>query len=94
MSTAPAQTSGWLSNKKFDLFFIFGVMLFALSMGAVVSNDKAIFGLVLVLNLWFLGYHHVISTYTKLGGTQQDKEDNFLLSSISQSVSFLQLYFI
>ncbi len=60
---APA---GWLRGASFDLSFILGIAALGLASGLVVANDPRLFGIVLVADLWFLGYHHVIATYTRL----------------------------
>ncbi len=71
--------AAWLSGIKFDSIFIFGVLAIALLSGLLVWNDPNLFGPVLFIDLWFLGYHHVISTYTKLGGTPEDRQENHFL---------------
>jgi hypothetical protein len=60
------QPAGWLRSRSFDLWFIVGIAAIALLSGAVVVARPALFGLVLFLDLWLLGYHHVVSTYTRL----------------------------
>lgn len=57
---------GWLRNARFDLAFILGVAALALASGAVVVAEPGLFPLILFLDLWLLGYHHVISTFTRL----------------------------
>ena len=71
--------TAWLSGFRYDSFFIFGVLGLALFSGAIVLYDPALFVPVLFLDLWFLGYHHVIATFTKLGGTKEDREENKFL---------------
>jgi hypothetical protein len=60
---APA---GWLRDRTFDLNFIAGVAVVALLSGALVASDPRWFAPLLILDLWLLGYHHVISTFTRL----------------------------
>ncbi len=57
---------GWLRNPAFDSVFIIGLSAIALAAGAIVLNDPTRFRTVLILDLWLLGFHHVISTYTRL----------------------------
>lgn len=57
---------GWLRGAGFDGGLIFGVALLALASGAVVVSQPRLFPIVLFLDLWFLGYHHVVSTFTRL----------------------------
>jgi hypothetical protein len=64
---APGPISpGWILNKEFDTGFILGTALVALLSGAVVVVEPALFPIVLTLDIWLLGYHHVISTFTRL----------------------------
>lgn len=63
--TLPARP-GWLRNKKFDVTFVHGVAALALLSGFVVTWNPDLFQAVLIADLWLLGYHHVIATYTRL----------------------------
>ncbi len=64
--TAEPRPLGWLRAPAFDLTFIVGVCAIALLSGAAVVYNPAWFGLILFVDLWVLGYHHVVSTYTRL----------------------------
>ena len=61
-----APSPGWLVGKRFDLGFVFGVAALALASGAAVLIQPALFPVILMLDIWLLGYHHVISTFTRL----------------------------
>lgn len=61
-----APSPGWLVGKRFDFGFIVGVAALALASGIVVLMQPALFPIILMLDLWFLGYHHVVSTFTRL----------------------------
>lgn len=70
---------GWLRSKEFDLAFIGGPALVGLvSAFAVVSNPD-LWGIILLADLWLLGYHHVISTYTRLAMDAQSRRDHLAL---------------
>ncbi len=56
----------WLRNPRFDLWFILGIPAVAILTGVVVAWHPGLFRPILILDLWFLGYHHVIATYTRL----------------------------
>ena len=43
-----------------------GTTAIAVASGALVVMDPALFIPILLLDLWLLGYHHVIATYTRL----------------------------
>ncbi len=55
-----------LRGTAFDSIFIAGIALVALACGVVVTIEPSLFWPILTLDLWLLGYHHVISTYTRL----------------------------
>lgn len=57
---------GWLRGVAFDSTYILGVASLALMAGAVVVSNPKLFPTIFVLNAWLLGYHHVISTFTRL----------------------------
>ncbi|MFQ5953965.1 MAG: hypothetical protein ACE5JZ_02760 [Kiloniellales bacterium] len=58
--------AGWLRSREFDLHFIFAIAALALISGWVVVADPRLFVPILLADLWLLGYHHVIATYTRL----------------------------
>ena len=70
---------GYLEGPVYDNIFIFGVLAIALLSGAIVIMEPQLFGIVLILDLWFLGYHHVIATFTKLAGTPEDRQQNHFM---------------
>lgn len=55
-----------LRGVGFDLTYIAGIGSLALTMGWVVTSNPKLFPVIFVLNAWLLGYHHVISTFTRL----------------------------
>ncbi len=57
---------GWLRNRSFDLTLIRSVALIALLSGLIVVWNPDLFVFVLMADVWLLGYHHVISTMTRL----------------------------
>ena len=65
VQTAPVP-AGWLRGRTFDYSFILGIAAIALISGWLVVQDPRLFVPIFVLDLWLLGYHHVISTYTRL----------------------------
>jgi hypothetical protein len=69
MSTAAAaavSSTGWLRSREFDASFIFGAAALALTSGLLAALIPALFVPILLLDLWLLGYHHVVATYTRL----------------------------
>ena len=57
---------GLLRGPSFDGVFIVGLALLALASGAAVTAQPGLFWPILTLDLWLLGYHHVIATFTRL----------------------------
>src|SRR5215217_4829614 len=65
--TAIAASRGlWLRGRTFDLGFILGSASVALLAGFTVVLQPGLFAPVLLLDLWLLGYHHVIATFTQI----------------------------
>jgi hypothetical protein len=56
----------WLRSARFDLSFILGIPILAIATIALIVVQPHLFTPILILDLWFLGYHHVIATYTRL----------------------------
>ena len=62
---APARSFVW--NEGFDATLLVAPIALALLASAVVTANPALYAAVVLADLWFLGYHHVVSTYTRLG---------------------------
>jgi hypothetical protein len=56
----------WLRNAQFDISFICGIPAVAILTGVTIIWQPRLFIPILFFDLWFLGYHHVIATYTRL----------------------------
>ena len=65
-STVPTMQTGWLRSPRFDAFFIGGIAFVALASGAIIIARPELFLFVFLADLWLLGYHHVVSTFTRL----------------------------
>lgn len=66
ISESMVRPAGWLRGPSFDIGFVVGTTAVALASGAAVVANPKLFGLILLLDIWLLGYHHVIATYTRL----------------------------
>ena len=68
VQTIPAPTLhwAWLRGPAFDWTLILGTTLIAIVSGFAVAADPNLFGPILALDLWLLGYHHVVATFTRL----------------------------
>lgn len=57
---------GWLRSPTFDANFIGVSTLVAIGSGCLTVLQPNLFSWILFFDLWLLGYHHVISTFTRL----------------------------
>lgn len=57
---------GLLRTPAFDSIFIGGISVLAIMTGLIVTARPELFWPILLADLWLLGYHHVVSTYTRL----------------------------
>jgi hypothetical protein len=57
---------GWLLSARFDRHFIATTAAIAILSGIAVAMRPGLLIPILMLDLWLLGYHHVVSTYTRL----------------------------
>ena len=56
----------WLRSEPFDVTLIGGTAALGLIAALAVGAEPRLFGPLLFADLWLLGYHHVVSTYTRL----------------------------
>ena len=95
VQTAPIPV-GWLRGRTFDFTFIFGIAAIALLSGWAVVQNPNLFVPIFILDLWLLGYHHVISTYTRLCfDVESVRANRFLLFGLPPivGVGVVALYF-
>ena len=73
----------------FDITFIALIPLLGITAGMLSHINTNYFQILLILDLWVLGYHHVISTYTRLA-FDRDAFDNrkFLIFYLPILVAF------
>src|SRR5688500_4389712 len=64
--TVSSNRTELLRGVGFDLTYIAGIGSLALLMGWVVTSNPRLFLVIFLLNGWLLGYHHVVSTFTRL----------------------------
>ncbi|MGB8221556.1 MAG: hypothetical protein WCF10_03165 [Polyangiales bacterium] len=57
---------GWLREPTFDIGFVLGPAAVALFATAFAMLDISFFVPILMLDVWLLGAHHVVATYTRL----------------------------
>lgn len=96
MTTNTAIEIGWLRGPGFDGFFIVGIAAIGVASGFVVAWDNDLFLPILAADLWILGYHHVVATYTRLAFDAQSFAENkglilYLLPAVAGAVVLLVL---
>ena len=67
----------YLLSPRYDGFLVFCPVLLGAVACALSSVSEPFFYSVLALNLWFLGYHHVISTYTRMAFSVKDLKNHW-----------------
>lgn len=82
VASQPASTS-WLRGARFDLSLIGGTAAIALLSGAVVVARPDLFVIVFFLDLWLLGYQHVIATFTRIAfDAESFRKHRFLVTGL------------
>jgi hypothetical protein len=66
VATTPLPTFAWLRGRGFDLSYIVGIAVGAIALALAAVFEPRLFPIILIADLWLLGYHHVISTYTRV----------------------------
>jgi hypothetical protein len=66
----------WLRSARFDLSFILGIAGVGLLAGVVVGVRPELFVPLFMLDVWLLGYHHVIATFTRLTFDRDSFQEN------------------
>lgn len=77
-----ALTHSTFRTPLFDVFFIVMIPLLGIAAAIIAGMGPMAFETVLSLNLFFLGYHHVISTYTRLGVSQLNSNETRFLTLV------------
>ena len=79
--TLQPHRAGWLRGPAFDLTYVAGIGSVAILSGWFVAANPRLFPVIFILNAWLLGYHHVISTFTRLTfDTESFREHRFLIT--------------
>ena len=79
----PTPSLKWagLRSPTFDWMLIAGTALIAIASGLAVAADPRLFAPILALDLWLLGYHHVVATFTRLAfDAESFRENRFLVT--------------
>ena len=85
---------GWLRSKTFDITFVHGVAALALLSGLVVVMRPDLFLAVLIADLWLLGYHHVIATFTRLAFDRDSLREHRFFVFLLPIIVFASTFFL
>ncbi|NNC80298.1 MAG: hypothetical protein HKN94_09135 [Acidimicrobiales bacterium] len=66
----------WIRSRRFDLSFVAVPVALAAVSGAIVLARPDLFLLVLALDIWLLGFHHVVATYSRLGADRDSVREH------------------
>jgi hypothetical protein len=69
-----------IKSETFDITLLILPLATGFGAAAAVLVNPALFTLVLVADLWLLGYHHVVATYTRLAFTKDTLRRNRFLA--------------
>nr|AXM43050.1 hypothetical protein [Myxococcus sp.] len=67
---------GWVRNPRFDLLFIVGTAGLGCVFALAALAKPSLFPLLLTIDVWLLGYHHVVSTFTRLGFDGESRQQH------------------
>jgi hypothetical protein len=74
---APPRT--YIRSRQFDTTLLAAPIAAGLLAALIVGADPQLYPILLVADLWLLGYHHVVATYTRLAfDTQTLRRNRFL----------------
>jgi hypothetical protein len=83
----------YFKGAVFDGVFVVGIAALAISVSLFADSKPEYFGLILTLNLWLLGYHHVIATYTRIAfDSESVRQNKFLLFQLPLIVICLVVF--
>ena len=89
---AAAREWKWLRSREFDLGFILGIPALSFASVGLILSFPQLFWYVVAIDLWILGYHHVISTYTRLCFDRKSfAESRFLIFGLLPIVAIATL---
>ena len=66
----------YIRSREFDSTLLLAPIVAGLAAALVVTADPRLYPFLLVADLWLLGYHHVVATYTRLAFDTQSLRRN------------------
>jgi hypothetical protein len=77
---APVVPRTWIKSESFDASLLMLPLTVGLAAAGAVLLNPGLFAVLLVADLWLLGYHHVVATYTRLAFTAESLRQNRFLA--------------
>ena len=75
-ATAP---SAWLRNERFDYRYIVGITLIAVTVGTLAQSIPGALQVLFIADVTFLGWHHVVTSFTRLAHHPSARERSLML---------------
>src|SRR5688572_26487769 len=69
----------YIRSREFDSTLLLAPIFAGSAAALVVTADPRLYPILLVADLWLLGYHHVVATYTRLAFDTQSLRRNRVL---------------
>src|SRR5262245_10743 len=93
---APARPAAaprtYIRSREFDTTLLAAPVIAGLLAALAVTADPRLYPILLIADLWLLGYHHVIATYTRLAfDTQSLRRNRFLAVDLLVIVTLVTL---
>jgi hypothetical protein len=89
---AVAAPRTYIRSREFDTTLLAAPIATGLAAALVVSADPRLYPFLLIADLWLLGYHHVVATYTRLAfDTPSLKRNRFLAVDLLVLVTLLSV---
>ena len=82
----------YIRSREFDTTLLAAPIVAGLVAALIVTADARLYPILLVADLWLLGYHHVVATYTRLAfDTQSLRRNRFLAVDLLGIVTVVTL---
>lgn len=77
MNTEAVNLTGIFHSQAVNWIMVLWLPIFTISIGYFVYFNPSFLELVITLNLWLLGYHHLVSTYSRIAFDWQSVKENW-----------------
>jgi hypothetical protein len=80
LPAATAAPRAYIRSEEFDSTLLVAPLVAGLTAAAIVTANVRLYPILLLADLWLLGYHHVVATYTRLAFDGQSLRRNRFLA--------------